>query len=197
MKELSENLKRLRESRNFSKSDLARLLNMAPSAYSAYETGLKSVGDREPNLKNLVKLAAFFNVSVDELLNHSVDEFKRCKDLWESANFKLQSKEGKLYLKQLPIQGNYHTKGGGINLLYFGARPIIFDSVEDFIEFTHKMEKSYWKEFIWDCRKFFSKMHGNIIGVLSDKYGPEIFEDEETENNMPLNYNLIKNKISK
>ena len=90
MKALSENLKRLRESRNVSKSELGRLLNIAPSAYSVYETGLKNVGDREPNLKNLIKLADFFKVSVDELLNHHVDEFERCKSLWESAGFEVE-----------------------------------------------------------------------------------------------------------
>lgn len=96
MKEFSENLKTLRESRNVSKSELARLLNMAPSAYSPYETGTKNIGDREPNLTNLVKLADFFNVSTDELLNHKVDKLDKleyCKNLWESAGFKVQTEK--------------------------------------------------------------------------------------------------------
>lgn len=129
MKELSENLKRLRESRNVSKSELARLLNIAPSAYSAYETGLKKVGDREPNLTNLIKLADFFNVTVDELLNYHVDEYERCKDFWKSAGFEVVDFKDK--------DGNFIAP---VLKKVVGEKNLMFYSKEKFIEDTQIIE---------------------------------------------------------
>ncbi len=67
MKELSENLKRLREStvssRPMSQTELAKKTGLEPSAISHYECGR-----RVPSLKNLIKLAKALNVSVNVLL---------------------------------------------------------------------------------------------------------------------------------
>ncbi len=86
----SENLKRLRESHKIKKSDMAKLLNISPTAYAMYETGFKTAGDREPTFQNLVKIAEFFKVSTDELLNHTIDEFEHCIQLWRSAGFSVE-----------------------------------------------------------------------------------------------------------
>lgn len=202
MKELSLNLKRLRKIKNVSKSELARLLNIAPSAYSAYENGKIEIGDREPNLKNLIKLADFFKVSVDELLNYRVDEFERCKSLWELAGYEIQMQEGKIRLKQLELtkyftQGKYgfagYSEKRGINLLLYGQTPMIFDTKEDFLEFTQKMEKFCQKNFWRICRKFYWNATSIAADHLLDILGEEKFWEEEDTEEPPINYSLIKN----
>lgn len=59
-------LRTLREDKNLKQSDLASLLNISPSAYGFYEQG-----KREPSLDALIKLAKFFNVSIDYMLGLS------------------------------------------------------------------------------------------------------------------------------
>ena len=60
---LNENLRSLRSERKLRQIDLANTLGVSRTTYTQYETG-KS----EPDLSTLVKLAEFFNVSVDYLL---------------------------------------------------------------------------------------------------------------------------------
>lgn len=194
MKELSENLKRLRESKKVSKSDLARLLGIAPSAYSVYETGLKKVGDREPTLTNLIKLAAFFNVTVDELLNGN--EYERCKTLWESVGFEVKNQSGKIFLKQLELPEYLSQKNSQeINILAYASPPVVFDNEGDFIKMTYNMEKFCQKRFLWNCRDFFvDKIFAEISMALNEKIEPE--ENEESETDIPFDYNLIKGNDS-
>lgn len=56
-------LKQLREELNMSQYDLAEKLHVAQSTVGMWESG-----KREPGHKTTTKLAAFFNVSVDELI---------------------------------------------------------------------------------------------------------------------------------
>lgn len=58
-----ERLKNLREDRDLSQKDIGKILNMAQTTYSGYETGNRNV----PN-ELLIKLALFYNVSVDYIL---------------------------------------------------------------------------------------------------------------------------------
>lgn len=58
-----ERLKRLRENNEMSKVKMGEILNMTASAYAFYETEKNS-----PSLNTLIKIAQFFDVSVDYLL---------------------------------------------------------------------------------------------------------------------------------
>lgn len=79
----AENLKRLRESRRLSKSDMAKKLDITPSAYGAYE--LKR---REPSFEMLCKIADVLHVTTDELLGHKLgDAYDYCKTLIESFEY--------------------------------------------------------------------------------------------------------------
>lgn len=76
-------LKNLREERGLSQVELAKILNIANSTLSLYESG-----SREPNFEILKKIANYFNVSTDYILgrnevmssqienkeNHNIDE---------------------------------------------------------------------------------------------------------------------------
>ena len=53
----------LRKQKNKSQQDMAELLQIKQHSYSQYE-----LGKTEPNIKNLIKLADYYNVSIDYLV---------------------------------------------------------------------------------------------------------------------------------
>lgn len=63
---ICEHIRFLREDRNFSQAQIASLLNMAQNTYSQYETGKIAWTDM-----HLVKLADYYQVSVDYLLGRT------------------------------------------------------------------------------------------------------------------------------
>ena len=61
----NEKLRNLREYQELSQADVSLKLGMPKSTYSRYETGAS-----EPNFKTLKKIATFFDVSIDYLLEN-------------------------------------------------------------------------------------------------------------------------------
>lgn len=61
---ISERLEKLRKSKDFSKAEVARRLNLATTTYFQYEKG-----QREPDIEMIRRFAEFYNVSVDYLIN--------------------------------------------------------------------------------------------------------------------------------
>lgn len=59
-----KNIRNLREDRDLSQKDLAAMLNVSQNTYSQYETGVI-----EMTASTLIKLADFYGVSVDFLLD--------------------------------------------------------------------------------------------------------------------------------
>ena len=68
----SENIKRLRKKRDLTQEGLADFLGVSFQAVSKWERG-----DSYPDIKMLPQIAAFFNVTIDELLG--TDENQRSK----------------------------------------------------------------------------------------------------------------------
>jgi transcriptional regulator with XRE-family HTH domain len=60
---VGERLTKLRENKGFMQKDVAEKLGIAPNTLSGYERDL-----RNPDSNTLIKLAKFYNVSVDSLL---------------------------------------------------------------------------------------------------------------------------------
>lgn len=60
---LAKNLKALREKMGISQREVARRLQIQPTAVSAYERG-----EKLPTVENLIKIADFFDVSTDKIL---------------------------------------------------------------------------------------------------------------------------------
>lgn len=56
-------LKEIREDKQLSQSEVAKLLNVKQNTYSQYETGKRQI-----SIAMLVQLAEFYDVSVDYLL---------------------------------------------------------------------------------------------------------------------------------
>ena len=59
-------LRELRLERNMSQQRLAMELSMTQNTISRYE-----IGEREPGIKDLIRIADYFNVSLDYLLERS------------------------------------------------------------------------------------------------------------------------------
>lgn len=65
---LGNKVKVLRGKLDLSRKELAEDLNISYQTLSKYETN-----EREPNIDTLKKLADYFNVSIDELVNRNTD----------------------------------------------------------------------------------------------------------------------------
>lgn len=63
---MSLRLKELRNAKGISQLKLAMDLNMNQNTISRYETG-----EREPGINELIRIADYFNVSVDYLIGRS------------------------------------------------------------------------------------------------------------------------------
>lgn len=59
-------LKELREQKGISQEDLGLILKLSPSAIGMYERG-----QREPDLERIKEIAAYFNVTIDFLLDNA------------------------------------------------------------------------------------------------------------------------------
>lgn len=64
--EFSKKLKHLRLALNCTQAEMANLLGVTVRGYRNYE-----LGAREPGLSVLIKLADYFNVSLDELVGRN------------------------------------------------------------------------------------------------------------------------------
>ncbi len=60
------NIRNLREDNDYRQKDIAAVLNVSQNTYSQYENGII-----ELTAENLIKLANFYNVSVDYLLGRT------------------------------------------------------------------------------------------------------------------------------
>lgn len=60
---INEKIQYLRKEKNLLQKDLAKVLNVYPSAVSKWE-----IGENEPDIKTIVALAKFFDVTTDYLL---------------------------------------------------------------------------------------------------------------------------------
>ena len=66
MSVFSERLAELRDSRNLSQKEVAREFGVVVRAYQRYE-----YGEREPQLSVLIRMADFYNVSLDYLVGRT------------------------------------------------------------------------------------------------------------------------------
>ena len=66
-------LRDLREDKDLNQTQVAKMLGMSQTGYSKYETG-----ENDVSIQILIKLARFYNTSIDYLLGET-DEVKRYK----------------------------------------------------------------------------------------------------------------------
>lgn len=67
---INNTLKKLRTTKNLSQNDMSKILDVSLSSYQKYERDKNSV---TPSLDVLVRIADFYNVSVDYLLGRNAE----------------------------------------------------------------------------------------------------------------------------
>ena len=85
-----DKLKYLREYQHIDQQEMATMLGVSQSTYSRYE-----LGQTPPNIEMLKKLAAFFNVSIDYLLenfNYDAQDLTDLEHFILHGNYTLYSK---------------------------------------------------------------------------------------------------------
>lgn len=82
---LPKKLKKLRRERNLTQRELAKTLSISPTCYAGYEQGY-----RQPDLKTFKKIANYFNVSTDFLMNEeNVNSALEKNDTFNEDNFSM------------------------------------------------------------------------------------------------------------
>lgn len=97
---INDTLKKLRNAKNLSQSDMAEILDVSLSSYQKYERDKNSI---TPSLEVLTRIADFYNVSLDYLLGRETGETEALDKL--AGEFNMSDSEKKLlgnYLK-LPV----------------------------------------------------------------------------------------------
>lgn len=100
---LGDNIKELIEQHDMTQKQLARKLDITPAALGNYIRN-----NREPDYSTLIRIADYFHVSIDFLLNHYVDsqtthEEELLLHIFRSLSIdqkELYLEQGKLFIKQ-------------------------------------------------------------------------------------------------
>lgn len=133
-------LKNLRKKSGISQKDLANKINVTYATLSSYENGS---GGKVPSLEVIIKIAHYFNVSIEYLLGLDKQEKFEIYSTKEAAYKSLI-----IALTNLPVELEKNTdeftgavklifSGGTTNFLedYFGLRPLLLDeSYPDFVK---------------------------------------------------------------
>ena len=136
---LSQRLKELRKVNNYTQDYIAEVLETTRQTYSHYETG-----KRKPSPETIYKLALFYNISADDLLNISI-EFDD-KTFYESTRTSQGSNDLAAYLEYFNDSKNqkkfqYNTNLEKELLYYF--QNISDDDKRELIEIAKIKKKRY------------------------------------------------------
>jgi len=82
MDKFCNNLKYLRKSKSITQQELADVLGISRQGYAKYENDLG-----EPDLTTLIKLADYFNVSVDSLLGVTTNSDSKLSSFYEELTY--------------------------------------------------------------------------------------------------------------
>lgn len=77
-----ENLKIIRKAKHLTQSEVAKHLKISPGTLSQWETG-----KREPDIKSLINLSEFFNVSIDFLVSNPYQNDTTLKGILDNESF--------------------------------------------------------------------------------------------------------------
>lgn len=78
---LGDKLRELRERRDVKQTQISAYLKVGQNTYSRWENN-----ERKPDYETLVKIAEYYNVSTDYLLNHNVKSQSKIQKLYELLN---------------------------------------------------------------------------------------------------------------
>lgn len=104
---LGDILRELLEQHNMTQKQFAQELDITPAALGNY---IRNV--REPDYHTLIRIADFFNVSIDFLLNHNIEMQKTThdEDILLNIYRSLSVEQRDLYLEQGKLLIRYNSK---------------------------------------------------------------------------------------
>ena len=103
---LGETLKELLEQHHITQKQLAKELHISPSALGNYVQNT-----REPDYKTLIKIADYFQVTIDFLLNHSQpNKLTHNEELLLNIFRTLPTEQQELYIEQGKLFINFNKK---------------------------------------------------------------------------------------
>lgn len=117
---INEKLKTLRQSKNLTQNETAKLLEISLSSYQKYEREKNSI---TPSLEALIKLANFYHVTTDFLLGRETTSPEPIDDL--ASQFNMTAFERKILDNYLSLPKHMRT---------------------DLMEFLHKAVKEVQEE---------------------------------------------------
>lgn len=98
----TNNLKKIRKSKNLLQKDVANFLNIAVSTYSYWENGTYDIDNDSLN-----KLADYFNISTDYILGREDDNIIHIPENLKDANISLSVDIKKLTQEEINEISNY------------------------------------------------------------------------------------------
>lgn len=113
----SNRIKTLRENKKLSQQKLANVLNINQQTLSKYERGKIT-----PQIDSLVKVADYFNCSIDYLVGRD--------DLVFGDGFSLEEMQMIRYFRQLPVNLQQHIKGIILEFLKYGSTQLDYTVVQ-------------------------------------------------------------------
>ena len=84
-KSIKIKLKELRLKNNLTQEDIAKKINKSAVAYGYYESGRN-----EPDIQTLIRLANFYNITIDYLVGNEIPYFSNKNDYTKNRNIKLK-----------------------------------------------------------------------------------------------------------
>lgn len=122
---LGKRLKKLRKDNNLTQKELAKVLNIKNNTLSQYENGIN-----EPNDEIKIKIADYFDVTIDYLLGRTNNKHE--SKLTDEEADQLADEIIEIYIKKGKIKRG--------ELLTPEKREKILKEIEVFIDMTNKLE---------------------------------------------------------
>ena len=142
MLNFGNNLRNIRVQRGLTQTYMAKSIGLTIAAYRFYE-----IGEREPNLSNLKKIAQILSVSIDDLLgeNEKDDDFEKAKKLWSAYDYRIEEDiiNGiEIYFNEI-VEKVVVDKGNVERKIY---NVVSLSTKDEFVKLTHEVEESVSKK---------------------------------------------------
>lgn len=124
MSNFNVNLKKIREKKGLTAKETAIDLGIPYTTYLKYE------GVGEPRYDTLIKIADYLNVSIDELLGYTPNEYEKTKEFLEKFNIVVNEMEDNTIQICCPIYQQPQQEDETLGFFYFANKC-------EFINFIH------------------------------------------------------------
>ncbi|RKI36739.1 XRE family transcriptional regulator [bacterium D16-51] len=176
-------LRALRQEKNLTQTELAKKMNVAKTTIASYEQG-----KNEPNLSMLIKIADYFNVSIDYLLGNSDGRIISDQELYDRLGLTdeaICSLEQLCNLSKLNEHNKKLLKNINILLSDYETLSAISDYLNSSLEdYQYAIVKSYVSQFGEDL-------------LETPETKEQILSAEQWENFMLLNVQDVLMKLRK